>query len=273
MPYKTKAKSFPDKYHEGVDFIGLPQEHQNNTVYKHVNFINFDGSHLDFTKANFIKSTFFSKKKYLSYLKSHTDIAPNFKKHLNKYKFGINFKNADLSGVQNLHTTNGLENAIFNDNTIIDNINLEKIAQVDPIIAQKLRTIRYLGRLRRHPIKKFIYWPWKIFCNCGRSWLIPLFWIFFFVLLFSYFYFLGAKNVCSPFPHISISKDPSTFRPFLNFRQCLHFSTLTFICYNVPNTSWDSFKTGIWIILETWLGISMFTTMLTVLASKIIKND
>src|SRR5271157_4888085 len=118
------------------------------------------------------------------------------------------FSDADLTNVLNLDTVKNLHRAKFNDNTKLDGIELEKLAQHDPISAHKLKQIRYIGRIKRE--NKWLYLPWKMICDCGRSWVFLLGWAIAIVVFFGcIFYFCGISCI-HILPHINFVKDTGT---------------------------------------------------------------
>jgi hypothetical protein len=180
------------------------------------------------------------------------------------------FRGADFSGAEYLHTVTGLSTALFNDDTKIDDVDLELIARREPIITRRLRTIRYVGRIKRN--YPHIYWLWWLICDCGRSWIRLLISIVGISFVFTLVYFIGTKFTNSFFlPHIFLTGEPINLLP--SFYQCFQFSALTLASFNMPNIIWYTTKTGIWIIVEVWTGFMLLSALVSVIATKIAKNE
>lgn len=180
------------------------------------------------------------------------------------------FSNTDLSYVSNLHTVKNLHTAIFNDDTKLDGINLEEIAKTDPILAHKLKQIRYIGRIKK--TNKNFYKIWKISCDCGRSWKRLLVWASSFVFCFGVFFFICGRINIFILPHFKFIKDSSTLLP-LSFPQSLQFSALSFVGFSMPQVTWDSTYSGLWTVAESWLGIAFLGLFVTVISTILTKNN
>ena len=181
------------------------------------------------------------------------------------------FKGADLSKAEFLETVNGLENARFDDDTIVDDVNLDLVARRYPLIARKLKIIRNVGRFKRR--HNFLYIVWKISSDCGRGWYYFLFWLIFTGGFFSFIYSLSATHHDNAFlPHLLISVDSLTSRP-PNISECIQFSFLTIANFTMPNTYWVSSQTGVWVTTEVWAGLFLIGALVALIATNIAKNE
>jgi hypothetical protein len=170
----------------------------------------------------------------------------------------------------NFDTVKNINKAVFNDNTILDDIDFENLTKRDPITAHKLKQIRYIGRFKSE--NKRLYKIWKISCDCGRSWKKLLKWAILSVFCFGLFFYFCEKSSLCFLPHISFIKDPNTLFP-LSFFQSMQFSALSFVGFNMPEVTWNRSWTGFWVIAETWLGLAFLGMLVTVISTRLVKND
>lgn len=172
------------------------------------------------------------------------------------------FRGAILSDVRELHTAKGLETARFNDDTIVDSVDLDRFGTNSPPTARRLRQIRYAGRLKReHP---WLYWPWQMTSACGRSWLRLLAWGLSTVVAWGIVYLIGSMNASSRWlPHVDPQCSMSGWRSAVYYQE---FSAMTFASFNMPDARWTDAHTGAWVAAEVWWGLAFLGIFVTIVA-------
>lgn len=142
------------------------------------------GKKADLERKNFRDATFFN----LDFRGANLKKADLFKVEILK----ADFRGTDMTGIENLHTVIGLDNAKFNDDTIVKDIDLELIARNNPLLAHRLKRIRYNNDLKQNtPI---IYFIWQLLCGCGRSWIRLFIWGVLLTVLFWPYILFGCKK-------------------------------------------------------------------------------
>lgn len=179
------------------------------------------------------------------------------------------FRGANLTRVRDLDTVHGLQNAKFDENTILDELDLTRIAIPYPLETRRLRQLHYVGKLKRK--RPILYWAWQLSCGCGRSWAWLLFWGLVAVVIFGEVYIAGTFHPdVAWLPHLEIIGTTPTSPSILS---CFEFSALTFVGFNMPNISWADDWTGAWVAVQAWAGLAFVGVFITVIATKMAENE
>ncbi len=179
----------------------------------------------------------------------------------------VNFYGAKFNNVTNFNTIVFTGKQLFDDNTEINGVDITGLASNYPLIANKLRQHRYLGKFKVNRPKTYFFW--QLTCKCGRSWGRLSTITAGVVVLFSIFYFVGT------------ALDGYTILPCLEFDSVqdigvlsfFQFSALAFVSFNMPDVTWTDKWTGIWVAIEAWLGLAFIGILVTVIATNISRNE
>ncbi|MBN1514277.1 MAG: pentapeptide repeat-containing protein [Phycisphaerae bacterium] len=174
-------------------------------------------------------------------------------------------RGADLSGARNMDKAIALGNARFSDDTIVDDIDLDRVAIRFPLVAQRLKQSRYAGALKRRHAT--LYWLWQVSCGCGRSWSRLLTCGALLTLVFACAYWLGTTHPQSAWlPNPAF--DPECGDTWNEAVRSVQFSAMTFVGFNAPGATWADAKTGTWVALECWIGLAFLGIFISVVATQ-----
>jgi hypothetical protein len=179
----------------------------------------------------------------------------------------VDFRGAKLNHASNIYSATFLGKNLFDDDTDLEGIDLERLATHYPLIASDLRRHRYLYKFKQE--RKNIYIIWQLTCKCGRSWgrlsgiaagIVLLFFILFIIgsLTHGGWILPDLKNAAGQ---------------NINLLTCFQFSALAFVGFNMPDVAWTDPWTGMYVILETWLGLAFIGILITVIATNISRNE
>lgn len=174
----------------------------------------------------------------------------------------VDLRGANLSGVRKLHTVIGLNRSQFDDDSVLDSVDLDAVSLNDASVGRRLRRIRYAGKLKR--TKPWVYWPWQILCSCGRSWPRFACWTLVLVVTFSVLFRCGLTwKEATWLPHL-VSRATSPVE--LGMWHCVEFSLLTFLGVSTPGIEWSDLSTGFWVGGETLVGLAFLGVFISIIA-------
>lgn len=220
--------------------ISKIRDENNRDSYKHQTFKNACAQGEDFSEESFLGSTLIN----------------------------VDFRNAILGDANTFEDVESIENPIFDETTTFSKGLVEYLQDDFPLVAHELRRVNYIKAFqKKHFIK---YLVWKCSCNCGRSWQNLLYIGFFIVLVFTVLYQFGqypSANFRYPQIHF-VNYDSSN-----TFLLSLQFSMMTFTSFSMAGVEWFDDITGLWIALETWLGIAFLGILISAIATNMNKNS
>lgn len=181
----------------------------------------------------------------------------------------LDLRGANLRRVRLLDTVIGLDRARFNDDTILDGVNLDALSKSDAAARLRLKRIRYAGNLKR--TCPAVYWPWQIVCACGRSWLLFLVWTLVLVAVFAALYTWGTlARDTAWLPHLVARGGNNT--PLGAWHGIL-FSLLTFLGASAPWLEWTDLCTGFWVAAETLAGLAFLGVFISIVAVHVAPHE
>jgi hypothetical protein len=181
----------------------------------------------------------------------------------------VDFRGADLTGAENLHTVKRIERMRFNDDTILDEIDLRKIEDCNAPTARLLRQHRYAGKLKRQ--RPCLYWPWQITSGCGRSWFRLVGCVLAVILFFGACYYTGTQKGWRGFPKLVYSVDSDASGH--NFVTAIQFSAMTFAGSDMPQITWRDCCTSWWTLAECWIGLALLGVFITIVAVGVVPRE
>ena len=204
---------------------------------------------------------------------------------------GLAFHNVDLRGailrgVRNLDQVRGLPGTRFNDDTIVEDIDLEKLSAANSEVASTLRTIRRVGGIKRQ--RPVFYWFWRLLCDCGRSPAqLAVVGFLSIVSIFGIFYRLGGIYEDNGWlPHLrdtvlrgaalENSEEANLLvanRRAPSFGRCLTFSAMTFLNHSAVGMQWQDTTTDVWVTTELLFGLVCFGVFVSLLAAQLSRNQ
>lgn len=119
----------------------------------------------------------------------------------------------------------------------------------------------YLEELRESRIGKWIYWPWLILANCGRSiwqWAI---WSTILMLSFAFVYFFHLGE-CFKVLHLQE----------WSFRTALYYSVVTFTTLGFGDVVPTDYPAPYWIMAEVIIGYIMLGGLISIFATKFARR-
>jgi uncharacterized protein YjbI with pentapeptide repeats len=225
----------------------------------------FEGA--DIRTADFERATLFEAN-----LKKACAINTNFKKCI---MHRINIKHANIAGAN--FDSAAVLGIRYNRNTSFMGARMEN-CYGDAIFKRFAQDQDFLETFKQRSRYKFLYWPWLIFMDCGRSFALWAFWSVIFALIFGSIYdnFLGIKTiqwlpgwvldlVDSISPDLkNISR--TSFTPY-------YFSVVTFTTLGFGDITPLDKAGEIWVTIEVVLGYIMLGGLISILANKIARRS
>lgn len=137
------------------------------------------------------------------------------------------------------------------------------------------RYIRFFPSIRRNPKFWFLYLPWLILSDCGRSFSLWFFWSIFIAIFFGAVYAgypapewlpESVRNLLVDVaPAIDLSREKTPFTPY-------YFSIVTFTTLGFGDVLPKNLAGEIWLTIEVIIGYIMLGGLISIFSSKIARR-